>query len=230
MASASPIPLKGAPSRRAAVRDVPRGALNGSDAPRPRKSVGEGDVQAPPVAECRACAGSQARRWSEILRRDSQPPTPSLDINELGRRAKDHHQRIVARAREAARDYWLLGSVLNLAKPKFKKGQWYAWLGTLEISRHRADRGRLLARAFKSPDALDTLTIEEAEALAKRIRPPAARKLAKKLRRRLGNLAKSIVRTADESAALGDARGDLLAHADRLAEALDYFRGACAKS
>ena len=57
----------------------------------------------------------------------------------------------------------------------------------------------------------------------------ATARLRHKLGRRLRNLAISIVQTADESADLGDARGDLLAHADRLAQALEYLRHACAK-
>jgi hypothetical protein len=86
----------------------------------------------------------------------------------------------------------------------------------------------LLAAAFTSPDEFQGLTLEEALASAHGRRPPTQQKLAKRLRRRLDALARSIERTADESAALTDERASLLLKLDRLAQAIDYFRRACA--
>ena len=152
---------------------------------------------------------------------------PCWDIDALGRQARLYHTRIVKRSISDAVDYWLLGGVLRQARGNFKKGNWYAWLKEQEISEDRADRARLLARVFDSPEEFKGLTVEEATALAKRRKPATSQQLVKKLRRRLDDLARSIERTADESELLADQRASLLVKADRLALAIDYFRRAC---
>jgi hypothetical protein len=166
----------------------------------------------------------------EVLVAITEPPeeTPCWDVEALGQQAKLYHARIVEHSIAATLDYWLLGRVLLRARGNFKRGRWYVWLEQHEISEDRADRARLLAAAFSSAEEFAGLTVEDARALAKRRRPPVAQKLGKKLRRRLDDLARSIERTADESEAMADERASLLAKADRLAQAIDYFRRACA--
>jgi hypothetical protein len=161
---------------------------------------------------------------------------PTRDLEALGQQAKLHHDRIVGRSITAARDYWLLGSVLEDARDAFRKGRtgektkgkWYQWLKKHTISRHRADRARLLAAAFSTLQDLEGLTLEDGMALARQHRSHSGQKLAKRLRRRLDDIAKSIERTADEAESLGQERADLLAKADRLAQAIVYFRRTCA--
>jgi hypothetical protein len=151
----------------------------------------------------------------------------SDDVEALGQQAVLYHARILERSVTDAVDYWLLGRVLLRARSKFKKGEWYAWLKQHEIGRHRADRARLLAAAFASVRQMEGLTLEESLALAKQSRPPALEKLARKLGRRLDDLARTIERTADESKALAQERNSLLAKAERLTEAIEYFRRTC---
>ena len=164
----------------------------------------------------------------------STPSASAADLDALGERAKRYDHRIVARSVDTARDYWRLGRILEAAREivrkRKKKGLWYRWLEQHALSRHRADRARLLATAFDTPAELHNLTVEEATALAKRRRPPAAQKLAKKLRRRLDEMAKAIDRSAADAEALADEHISLLASADRLTDAISRFRRKCQAS
>lgn len=160
--------------------------------------------------------------------RSASPPDASWSLAALTSAARHEHQRIEKGETRVTPRYWRLGTLLNLVrqKKKFRKGEWQVWLARHEIGKLRAFRARKLAKAY-SLDELHTLTLQEAlDRIAAR-QPAEAAKLGQKLARRLKNLAKTIVRTADESAQLGRDRGDLLAHADQLAEALDYLRRSC---
>lgn len=131
-------------------------------------------------------------------------PEADWSREELSGRACWENDQI-GQSRRCAPRYWFLGKILLLIQDEVEDGHWESWCEEHAVQRNRWQRGRLLAMAFRdSPDAVDGLTVQAAEALAREVLglPPRQTAADTKLRRWLTSLEKSAQARLDEFDAL----------------------------
>lgn len=89
-------------------------------------------------------------------------PAHDWTLERLGDYAKGQYSRILEGERTLSPYYWRLGQALTIARKNFAHGQWLGYLESLEIDKTRASKACAIFRAFSTPAAVETLSVEEA--------------------------------------------------------------------
>jgi hypothetical protein len=115
----------------------------------------------------------------------------------------------IGKSRRCSPRYWYFGKSMLLVQQQVANGGWKAWCAARHIPADRWKRGRLLALAFASPDALADLTIEAATNKARELLGIQRRRTAAdaRIRRSLVRMRKSLEKHLEGFAQITRAAG-----------------------
>ena len=135
-------------------------------------------------------------------------PMRDWTLDELYDRA-DWEDKQIGQCQRCSPRYWYFGKAMLLVQAQVPEGGWKAWCVEKKIQPDRWKRGRLLALAFPSPEAVAHLTVDAAVALARELLglPPRQTAADTKLRRSLTLMGKMLQKRLDEFARVSSTEG-----------------------